>query len=135
MTNPKVGVLALQGDFDRHRRRLEQIGAEARLVKKAEHLDEIDALVIPGGESTTMLTLLREDLFEALREFVRDRPTFGTCAGAILLARTVLDPPQPSLGAIDIAVRRNAYGRQVDSSIRQGRLVLLSCRCTTRIRS
>ena len=67
MTNPRVGVLALQGDFDQHRRRLEQIGAESRLVKKAEHLDEIDALVIPGGESTTMLTLLGEDLFEALR--------------------------------------------------------------------
>lgn len=78
--------------------------------------------MIPGGESTTMLTLLGPALMEAVRAFVLERPTFGTCAGAILLAREVLDPPQPGLGAIDITIRRNAYGRQIDSSIRQGRL-------------
>lgn len=114
----KIGVLALQGDFDAHRRRLEELGAEAVLVKKLEQLAEVDGLVIPGGESTTFLKLLGEAGFQKLREFVRVKPTFGTCAGAILLAREVESPPQPGLGVLDIAIRRNAYGRQVDSSIR-----------------
>ena len=117
-----VGVLALQGDFDRHRQRLEELGAKVRLVRTPADLDEIDALVIPGGESTTMLTLLKREGFEKLRQFVCDKPTFGTCAGAILLANAVEDPPQPVLGALDIFVRRNAYGRHIDSSIRQGTL-------------
>ena len=120
----KVGVLALQGDFDAHRRRLEELGAEVVLIKKAEQLDEIDGLVIPGGESGTFLKLLGEAGFEKLKEFVRLKPTFGTCAGAILLAKDVENPAQTGLGAIDIGVRRNAYGRQIDSSIREGRLVL-----------
>jgi 5'-phosphate synthase pdxT subunit len=114
----KIGVLAIQGDFDAHRRRLEELGAEVVLVKKPGELDEVDALVIPGGESTTFLKFLEPGGFlEKLREFVRAKPTFGTCAGAILLANEVQNPPQPSLGAIDIGVRRNAYGRQVDSFI------------------
>ncbi len=116
----KIGVLAVQGDFEAHRRRLQELGAEVLLVKKPEQLDDVDALVIPGGESTTFLKLLGESGFEKLKEFVRLRPTFGTCAGAILLARHVDNPPQPGLGALDLAVKRNAYGRQVDSSIRQG---------------
>lgn len=116
----KIGVLALQGDFDAHRRRLEQLGAEVILVKKAEQLDEVDGLVIPGGESTTFLKLLGERFEQKLRDFVRVNPTFGTCAGAILLAREVENPPQAALGALDIRICRNAYGRQVDSSIRQG---------------
>lgn len=116
----KIGVLALQGDFDAHRRRLQELGAEVVLVKKPEQLDEIDALVIPGGESTTFLKLLGEAGFEKLKQFVRLKPTFGTCAGAILLAREVGNPPQPGLGALDVGIQRNAYGRQVDSSIRQG---------------
>jgi 5'-phosphate synthase pdxT subunit len=117
----KIGVLAIQGDFDAHRRRLEQLGAEVVLVKKPEQLDAIDALVIPGGESTTFLKFLEKGGFlEKLREFVRAKPAFGTCAGAILLASKVQDPPQPSLGALDISVRRNAYGRQVDSFIGEG---------------
>jgi len=116
----KIGVLALQGDFDAHRRRLEELGAEVVLVKKPEQLDEIDGLVIPGGESSTFLKLLGEAGFEKLKQFVHAKPTFGTCAGAILLAREVENPQQQGLGAIDIAVRRNAYGRQLDSSIRQG---------------
>ncbi|HUO15923.1 MAG TPA: pyridoxal 5'-phosphate synthase glutaminase subunit PdxT [Verrucomicrobiae bacterium] len=116
----KIGVLALQGDFDAHRRRLEELGAEVALIKKPEQLNEIDGLVIPGGESGTFLKLLGEAGFEKLKEFVRLRPTFGTCAGAILLAKEVENPPQPGLGALNIRVRRNAYGRQVDSSIRQG---------------
>src|SRR5262249_4499404 len=82
--------------------------------------DEIDGLVIPGGESSTFLKLLGEAGFEKLKEFVRAKPTFGTCAGAILLAKEVENPQQSGLGAIDIAVRRNAYGRQIDSAIREG---------------
>src|SRR5271165_4942595 len=113
----KIGVLALQGDFDAHRRRLEELGAEAVLVRKAEQFDEIDGLVIPGGESTTFLKLLDEACFRRLNEFVHSKPTFGTCAGAIMLARQVENPHQPGLDALDITIRRNAYGRQIDSSI------------------
>jgi pyridoxal 5'-phosphate synthase pdxT subunit len=119
---PLVGVLALQGDFDAHRRRLEELGAEVMLVKKPEQLDEIDGLVIPGGESGTFLKLLGDKGFEKLKQFVRSKPTFGTCAGAILLAAQVENPKQVGLGAIDIVIRRNAYGRQIDSSIREGKL-------------
>jgi pyridoxal 5'-phosphate synthase pdxT subunit len=118
-----IGVLALQGDFDAHRRRLQELGAEAVLVKKPEQLDEIEALIIPGGESGTILRLLGEEGFEKLREFVHAKPTFGTCAGAILLATEVENPKQAGLGAIDIRIRRNAYGRQLDSSIREGQLL------------
>jgi 5'-phosphate synthase pdxT subunit len=118
-----IGVLALQGDFDAHRRRLEELGAKVVLVKKPEQLDEIDGLIIPGGESGTFLKLLGEDGFEKLKQFVRLKPTFGTCAGAILLATEVENPAQAGLGAIDIGVRRNAYGRQLDSSIREGKLL------------
>jgi len=119
----KIGVLALQGDFDAHRRRLEELGAEVVLVKKPDQLNDIDGLVIPGGESGTFLKLLGEAGFEKLKQFVNTKPTFGTCAGAILLAQEVENPQQKGLGAIDIGIRRNAYGRQVDSSIREGRLV------------
>jgi 5'-phosphate synthase pdxT subunit len=116
----KIGVLALQGDFDAHRKRLEQLGAEVVLVRKPEQLDEIDGLIIPGGESGTFLKLLGEAGFEKLKQFVHLKPTFGTCAGAILLATEVENPMQVGLGALDIRVRRNAYGRQLDSSIREG---------------
>jgi len=115
-----VGVLALQGDFDAHRRRLEELGARVVLVKKPEQLSQIDGLVIPGGESSTFLKLLGEAGFEKLKEFVRLKPSFGTCAGAILLAKEVENPRQSGMGAIDIGIRRNAYGRQIDSSIREG---------------
>ncbi len=119
----KIGVLALQGDFDAHRRRLEELGAEVVLVKKPEQLNEIDGLVIPGGESGTFLKLLGEDGLAKLKDFVRAKPTFGTCAGCILLATEVENPKQAGLGALDITVRRNAYGRQIDSSIRQGQFL------------
>jgi 5'-phosphate synthase pdxT subunit len=119
----KIGVLALQGDFDAHLRRLEELGAEVVLVKKPEQLDEIDGLIIPGGESSTFLKLLGQSGFEKLKEFVRAKPTFGTCAGAILLAKEVENPTQMGLGAIDVGIRRNAYGRQLESSIREGRLL------------
>ena len=118
-----IGVLALQGDFDAHRRRLEELDAKVLLVKKPEQLDEIDGLVIPGGESGTFLNLLGEEGFAKLKQFVRLKPTFGTCAGAILLAVDVENPKQAGLGAIDIAIRRNAYGRQLESSIREGKLL------------
>jgi len=116
----KIGVLALQGDFDAHRIRLEELGAEVVLVKKPEQFEDIEGLVIPGGESSTFLKLLGEPGFRRLQEFVRSKPVFGTCAGAILLAREVENPKQAGLGAIDIGIRRNAYGRQIDSSIREG---------------
>lgn len=119
---PTIGVLALQGDFDAHRRRLEELGATVVLVKKPEQLDQIDGLIIPGGESGTFLKLLGEAGFEKLKKFVHAKPTFGTCAGAILLAKEVENPRQKGLGALNIRIRRNAYGRQIDSSIREGRL-------------
>ena len=113
----KIGVLALQGDFAAHQRRLEELGAEVVLVRKPEQFDELDGLVIPGGESTTFLKLLDERCFRKLDEFVHSKPTLGTCAGAIMLAKEVENPHQPGLNAIDITIRRNAYGRQIDSSI------------------
>jgi len=119
----RIGVLALQGDFDAHRKRLEELGAEVVLVKKPVQLDDIAGLVIPGGESSTFLQLLGKEGFAKLKEFVRAKPTFGTCAGAILLANEVENPNQAGLGALDITIRRNAYGRQVDSSIREGKFL------------
>jgi 5'-phosphate synthase pdxT subunit len=117
-----IGVLAIQGDYEAHKARLEQLGAEVTLVRKPEQLDTIDAIVIPGGESSTFLNFLAEHGFlEKLRDFVRTKPAFGTCAGAILLAKEVENPPQPSLGVLDIRVRRNAYGRQLESSIREAK--------------
>jgi 5'-phosphate synthase pdxT subunit len=116
----KVGVLALQGDFEAHGKALARAGAEPVEVRSAGDLQELDGLVIPGGESTTMLKLLEiEDLMEPLRDFGKRRPIFGTCAGAILLANEVLNPSQASLGLMDIGVERNAYGRQLESRIAQ----------------
>jgi 5'-phosphate synthase pdxT subunit len=121
----KIGVLAIQGDYEAHKARLEQLGAEVTLVRKPEQLDAIDGIVIPGGESSTFLNFLSEHGFlKKLRNFVTTKPTFGTCAGAILLAKQVENPPQQSLEAMDIRIRRNAYGRQIDSSIRQARTKL-----------
>ena len=113
----KIGVLAIQGDFDAHRRRLEELGADVVLVRKPEQLDEIDGLVIPGGESTTFLKVLGEEGLQKLKDFVLAKPTFGTCAGCIMLADEISNPPQKGLGAMDITVQRNAYGRQIDSFI------------------
>ena len=121
-TTMKIGVLAIQGDFDAHKKRLEELGAEVVLVRKPEQLDQIDGLVIPGGESGAFLKILGEQGIAKLKEFVRVKPTFGTCAGAIMLAKEVTNPAQFGLGALDIRVRRNAYGRQIDSSIRTGKL-------------
>jgi 5'-phosphate synthase pdxT subunit len=120
-----IGVLAIQGDYEAHKARLEQLGARVILVRKPMQLDKIEGIVIPGGESSTFLNFLAEQGFlEKLRDFVSTKPTFGTCAGAILLAKQVENPPQLSLDAMDIRVRRNAYGRQLDSSIREARTKL-----------
>jgi 5'-phosphate synthase pdxT subunit len=120
-----IGVLAIQGDYEAHKARLEQLGAAVTLVRKPEQLDAIDAIIIPGGESTTFLNFLEEQGFLAkLKQFVAAKPALGTCAGAILLAKEVENPPQPSLGVMDIRVRRNAYGRQIDSAIREGATTL-----------
>ncbi|MCX6631291.1 MAG: pyridoxal 5'-phosphate synthase glutaminase subunit PdxT [Candidatus Solibacter sp.] len=114
----KVGVLSLQGDFAAHGAALERAGAVPVYVRERSQLGEIDGLILPGGESTTMLKLLRyENLFDDLAEFGRRKPVFGTCAGAILMARDVTNPAQESLGLMDIAVERNGYGRQMDSRV------------------
>jgi 5'-phosphate synthase pdxT subunit len=114
----RIGVLALQGDFEAHRRALNAAGAEAMEVRTAGELDNVEGLVIPGGESTTMLKLLdAEKLLDPLRDFGRSHSIFGTCAGAILLAREVTHPDQASLGLVDILIERNGYGRQLDSRV------------------
>ena len=113
-----IGVLALQGAYEAHAVMLRQLGANATLIRKPSELHNIDGLIIPGGESTTFLKHLeRDDFLEALNTFVRTTPTFGTCAGCILLAKEVLHPAQYSLAALDITIERNAYGRQIDSTI------------------
>jgi len=130
-----IGILALQGAFAAHAHALQRLGATGwtaagaaagelcwRYVRRSEDFDGLDGLILPGGESTTMLRLLAEEgTWARLQEYVQERPVLGTCAGAILLSREVTHPAQPSLGVLDASVVRNAYGRQVDSSIRQGR--------------
>ena len=116
----KIGILALQGDFDAHSRRLAELGAEPVLVRKPEQLDEIDGLIIPGRRIFGLSEFAGRGGFKKLSEFVLAKPTFGTCAGCILLAREVESPAQKGIGALDITVRRNAYGRQIDSVILEG---------------
>lgn len=113
---PRVGVLSLQGDFERHSRSIEALGLEAVRVTLPVHLEGLDALVIPGGESSTMLRLLASTgLREPLERFVREKPVLGTCAGVILLSREADRLPAATLGVLDVSVARNAYGRQVHS--------------------
>jgi len=116
---PTIGVFALQGDVREHLRMLTDLGVRAISVRRPAELDACDGLVIPGGESTTMAKLARTfDLFEPLRQRIKDGlPTFGTCAGMIMLADRIEDgaPDQETLGGLDVTVRRNAFGRQVDS--------------------
>ena len=115
---PRIGILALQGDADAHARALSESGARVASVLLPAQLDGLDGLVIPGGESSTLLKLAaRDGMFEALKRFAAAMPVFGTCAGCILLARRVARPEQPSLGVLDAIVERNAYGRQIDSII------------------
>ena len=113
-----IGVLALQGDYEAHARAFKSSGARTVLVRKADELAGLDGLVMPGGESTTMLKFLEKDgFFDAIGKFISAKPVFDTCAGCILLAREVLHPKQRSLEALDATVERNAYGRQIDSTI------------------
>jgi 5'-phosphate synthase pdxT subunit len=115
----KIGVLALQGDFEAHSKRLAQLGAEPVPMRYASQLREVDGLILPGGESSTNIILLeREGLWDELLDFSRKKPVLGTCAGAILLASQVSNPSQRSLAAMEMSIERNAYGRQIDSSIR-----------------
>ncbi|MBU8691137.1 pyridoxal 5'-phosphate synthase glutaminase subunit PdxT [Priestia megaterium] len=113
----KVGVLGLQGAFREHAQALEAAGAEAIIIKKVEQLDEVDGLILPGGESTAMRRLIdKYDFMEPLRQFAQaGKPVFGTCAGLILLAGQVVDREEPHLGVMDITVARNSFGRQRDS--------------------
>ena len=118
MSPPRIGVLALQGAYDAHGSTLRRLHAEPILIRLPAQLDGLDGLIIPGGESSTFLNHLERDgFFDALDHFVRATPTFGTCAGAILLAKEVHNPSQRSLAALDISIERNAYGRQIDSTI------------------
>lgn len=116
---PRIGVLAIQGDYAAHAEALVEVGAVPVEVRKPEELGHLDGLILPGGESTTVLKFLEQDnFFEVLQQFCATSPVFGTCAGAILLAREVRHPSQRSLGVLDAVVERNAYGRQIDSAIR-----------------
>lgn len=118
-----IGVLALQGSYDAHLQSLKELSIVARLIHQPEHLASIDALIIPGGESTTMLELLKKTgyFWEELQQFVHKKPCLGTCAGAILLASNIENSAQDCLGSLDITVKRNAYGRQLQSSIHSGK--------------
>jgi 5'-phosphate synthase pdxT subunit len=118
-SQPRVGVLAIQGDFEAHARALRRVGAEALLVRRAKELDGLDALILPGGESTTISKgMQRLGLYEPLRSFAESgRPVLGTCAGAILMAARVENHGVPSLALLDVTAVRNAYGTQVDSFV------------------
>jgi 5'-phosphate synthase pdxT subunit len=122
----RIGVLAIQGDFAAHIRALRRIGADPVEVRSINHFDALDGLILPGGESTTMLKFIEgEGLAKSITRFAKSgKPIFGTCAGAILLAREVYNPTQPSLGLIDMAIERNGYGRQVDSFISSAEAVV-----------
>jgi 5'-phosphate synthase pdxT subunit len=116
----KVGVVSLQGDFERHALAIRSLGLEAVYVREPSQLALVDGLILPGGESTTMLRLLDwEKMFDPLVEFAKEKPLLGTCAGCILMAGEVSAPEQRSMSVMDISVERNAYGRQVHSSIRR----------------
>jgi 5'-phosphate synthase pdxT subunit len=115
---PRIGVLAIQGDYASHADALADSGAQPIEVRKPDQLGGLDGLILPGGESTTILHFLeKQGFFQVLQQFCLEKPVFGTCAGAILLARNVLNPPQRSLCLLDATLQRNAYGRQIDSTI------------------
>ena len=118
----KIGILAVQGDFEAHSAVLREMGAETIEVRTVGDLDGCDGLILPGGESTTQLQFMQEEgLYDAVRKFASDGGAiFGTCAGAILLATKVQNPEQPSLGLLDMTVLRNAYGRQIASDVVSG---------------
>ncbi len=113
---PMIGVLALQGAVQPHKAHIEAAGGEFRFVKTPEQFDEVDAFILPGGESTTMLKLIDVfDLWKSLEENFKTKPVWGICAGSILLAEKVTDPQQKSFGILPITIQRNGYGRQLES--------------------
>jgi pyridoxal 5'-phosphate synthase pdxT subunit len=118
----KIGIVAIQGDYEAHAKVLGRMGVEHRFVRKPADLEGLDGVILPGGESTTHLKVMTEEgLFSALKQFaVNGGAFFGTCAGTILLARAVHRPPQDSLGLLDISVLRNGYGRQLASDVHMG---------------
>ena len=118
----KIGILAVQGDFEAHSKVLARLGVEVQLIKSPKDMAGLDGVILPGGESTTHLKVLAEEgLLDELRQFAQNGGAFfGTCAGAILLAKEVKNPPQESLGLLDIAIVRNGYGRQLASDVRRG---------------
>jgi pyridoxal 5'-phosphate synthase pdxT subunit len=121
----RIGVLAIQGDYAAHAEALIEAGATPVEVRNPEELSNLDGLILPGGESTTMLKFLeKRRFFDDLKQFCGQHPVFGTCAGAILLARQVRNPAQRSLGLLDAVVERNAFGRQIDSTILTGETTL-----------
>jgi len=120
-SKPKIGVLAVQGDFEAHAVRLRELGADTVEVRTVADLEGCDGLVLPGGESTTQLQFLQEEgLYHAIRKFSERKAIFGTCAGAILLAAHVKNPAQDSLKLLDMTILRNGYGRQLSSDIFAG---------------
>lgn len=125
MIGGKVGILALQGDFELHQRAFERIGNETIAVKKVADLDRVERLVIPGGEATTIQLLIdRYGFRDPIIDFARNRPVWGTCAGLILAAYKVKDPSIRPLALIEVEVERNAYGRQVNSFVATGTVTL-----------
>jgi pyridoxal 5'-phosphate synthase pdxT subunit len=127
MTNElKIGIVAIQGDYEAHAKSLQRLGEHATFVRTPEDLEGLKGVILPGGESTTHLKVMKEEgLFDALKKFSADGGAlFGTCAGAIMLARDVHGPKQDSLGLLDISVLRNGYGRQIASDVHSGRTKL-----------
>jgi pyridoxal 5'-phosphate synthase pdxT subunit len=127
MTNElKIGIVAIQGDYEAHAKSLQRLGEHAAFVRTPEDLEGLKGVILPGGESTTHLKVMKEEgLFDALKKFSLDGGAlFGTCAGAIMLARDVHGPKQDSLGLLDISVLRNGYGRQIASDVHSGRTKL-----------
>lgn len=122
----RIGIVAIQGDYEAHARSLERLGEKAGFVRTPQDLEGLKGVVLPGGESTTHLKVMKEEgLFDALKKFQADGGAFfGTCAGAIMLAREVHGPKQDSLGLLDISVLRNGYGRQIASDVHSGRTKL-----------
>jgi pyridoxal 5'-phosphate synthase pdxT subunit len=122
-TEVKIGILAIQGDYEAHAKVLDRLGVDHCYVRGVEDIDGISGIILPGGESTTQIKVMTEEnLWDALKKFAaRGGAFFGTCAGAILLARDVRNPAQASLGLLDISIQRNAYGRQLASDVHMGR--------------
>jgi len=122
----KIGIVAIQGDYEAHGRRLEHLGVEHVFVRTPDDLDGVKGVILPGGESTTHLKVMKEEgLYDALKQFAANGGAFfGTCAGAIMLAKDVHGPKQESLGLLDIAILRNGYGRQLASDVHMGKTIL-----------